>query len=185
MRVEGQRLRCIQFSVSSTSTHHLPPRPSRASAGPPSQTCFIILLVSYNWTCVYNINLSYVTCTHTCVHMHTHVQNKIGFVYLMLSVCTCTRACMCVHVCVCVCVHACVRVCVYLCDFVPFFFFLFAVQGTGPTGQPASGPTNLDNPTHPILPKRVMYYQASFDRTTTVSQVKNEGKSCYIPTNFL
>ena len=95
-----------------------------------------------------------------------------------------------VYVCVCVCgvrVRACVCVCVCvcLCVILYHFFFLFTIQGTGPTGQPASGPTNLDNPTHPILPKRVMYYQASFDRTTTVSQVKNGGKSCYIPTNFL
>ena len=70
MRVEGRRLRCIQFSVSSTSTHRLPLRPSRASAGPPSQTCFIILLVSYNWMCVYNVNLSYVIRTH--MHARTH-----------------------------------------------------------------------------------------------------------------
>ena len=70
--------------------------------------------------------------------------------------------------------------CLYLWYYVvPKLWLTF--QGTGPSGQPVSGPTNLDNPTHPILPKRVMYYQASFDKTTTVSQVGNGGKiSCYI-----
>lgn len=71
--------------------------------------------------------------------------------------------------CVCVCPCMSVYVCAFC--FLCHFLLCFGCQGTGPASQPVSGPTNLENPTHPILPKRVTYYQASFDRTTTVSQV--------------
>ena len=97
---------------------------------------------------------------------------------LLESVCGC--GCVCACVCICPCMS------VYVCAFCVLYHFLlwFGCQGTGPASQPVSGPTNLENPTHPILPKRVTYYQASFDRTTTVSQVSIEGKILQCSNHF-
>ena len=49
------------------------------------------------------------------------------------------------------------------------FLICSGYQGTSPS---VGGTPSLDNPTHPIVPKRVAYYQASFDKTTNVNQVK-------------
>ncbi|XP_065891186.1 ubiquitin carboxyl-terminal hydrolase 32-like isoform X2 [Dysidea avara] len=44
----------------------------------------------------------------------------------------------------------------------------YSFIGTSPS---VGGTPSLDNPTHPIVPKRVAYYQASFDKTTNVNQM--------------
>ena len=57
MRVEEQRLRCIQSNLLSTSTQRMLPKPSRASAGQLSPTCSTISLVSC--TCDYDKNITW------------------------------------------------------------------------------------------------------------------------------
>ena len=103
MRVEGQKLRCIQFNLLSTSTRRMHPRPSRASAGRPYPTCSTISLVSC-------------PCDATNVtHYSNYFMHQRTSFECITCVCVCVSVCLCV--CLCVYLSVCLSVFVALCHF--------------------------------------------------------------------
>ena len=79
------KLSCIQFSLLSTSIHHMLHRPSRVLAGLPSQTCSIILLVSaYYYSMIVRTNVPNPTLIISCIkgavrclHMQSHTNYDV------------------------------------------------------------------------------------------------------------